>query len=67
MKKVVFTYKGGRAYRIMKSRRYYIVSIDRGGPLSYKWSKIAETSSYEDALALIKAHSGSDIKKIKDL
>ncbi len=67
MKKLVIPYKGGRAYRIYKTGNKYIVSVDKGGVFSYKWNKISETSSYEDALALIKVHSGSEIKKIRDL
>ena len=66
MEKVVLTKKKDKAYRIYKTGNTYIVSIDKGGIWNYNWSKIAETKNLEDAYAIIRSHSGSEIREIID-
>ncbi len=58
------TTKNHKLYRITISGNKHIVSEDRGRFPFTNYYRIGETRSLEDALSLIRSHSGSEIKKI---
>ena len=58
--------KNHKLYRIIISGNKYIVSVDKETLFFLSdYHRIGETRSLEDALSLIRAHSGSEIKEIR--
>ena len=59
------TTRNHKLYKITISGTKHYVSVDKGGIFTENYYRIGETRSLEDALSLIRSHSGSDIKEIK--
>lgn len=67
MTQIVIT-RNHKRYRISRDGSKYHVSIDRSSSLfSSDWYRVGTTHSLENAYTLIRSHSGSDIKEIKDV
>ena len=65
-KRVVVTGGGKNLYRISIYNGKYTVSQVDVSPIFNDYNIIGEARSMEDALSIIKAHSGQSIKKITD-
>ncbi len=64
MKRIVLT-RNHKRYRIYETANRYVVSIDTSDVVLWdNWKRIGETRTLEDALSLIRSHSGSEIKSI---
>jgi len=66
-RKLVLTQKRNAAYKIVINGNEYIVSVDTSWkPFGYNWKRIGKATDMPDALNIIRAHSGSEIREIKD-
>ncbi len=65
-KRVVVTGGGNNLYRISIYNGKYTVSQVDVGAIFNDYNVIGEARSMDDALSIIKAHSGQSIKKITD-
>ena len=64
MERIVLT-RNHKRYRIYEYGNRYRVSIDTSSwPFVSNWRSIGETRSLEDALSLIRSHSGSEIREM---
>ena len=64
MKRIVLT-RNHKRYRVYQDGSRYVVSIDKSDFVLWdNWHRISITHSMEDALSLIRSHSGSDIREI---
>lgn len=63
-KKVVVRGGGSNLYRITVSGKSHSVEKVTVKPLSNAYKNIGRTDSLEDALSLIRSHSGQDIESI---
>lgn len=65
-KRVVVKGGGENLYRIYEaSGKYWIDSVDVGF-ISNSYNNIGKTSNLEDAISIIKAHSGKEIDTISE-
>ena len=66
-RKIVYTTKKNGPYKINISGSEYIVSVDTSwNPFGYNWKRIGTARNMPDALNIIRAHSGGEIREIKD-
>lgn len=63
-KKVVVRGGGSNLYRITVSGKAHSVEKVTVNPLSTSYKNIGRTDSLDDALSLIRSHSGQDIESI---
>ena len=57
--------RDGKLYRVYSDGGKHSVSKVSVGLISNTYTNVGRTSSFEDALSLIRSHSGSEIKEIK--
>ncbi len=58
------TTRNHKLYKISISDNKHYISVYKGGFLE-NYSRIGETRNLEDALSLIRSHSGSEIRNIR--
>jgi len=65
-KRIVVSGGGNNLYRVSESGGKFIASKVDVGPFSDSFSRIGEARSLDDALSIIKSHSGKRIDKISN-